>query len=129
MRINRVEDLLCWKAARVLCQLVNKITDGPEFQSDLALYRQMRNAAASVMANITEGFESGSDREFARFLKIAKRSAAEVQSHLYVALDRGLISKKDFDAGYEQGNSVKRLIGGFIRYLNKPRRRRPVSHA
>jgi hypothetical protein len=45
------------------------------------------SAAASVMANIAEGFDAGSDAEFIRFLGYARRSASEVQSHLYIALD------------------------------------------
>jgi four helix bundle protein len=39
------------------------------------------------MANIAEGFDAGSDAEFIRFLGYARRSASEVQSHLYIALD------------------------------------------
>ncbi len=41
------------------------------------------------MHNIAEGFESGSDPEFKRFLKFARWSASEIQSELYLALDRG----------------------------------------
>jgi len=47
------------------------------------------------MHNIAEGFESGSDPEFVRFLKFSRRSASEVQSGLYLALDRGYISQDD----------------------------------
>ena len=47
------------------------------------------------MHNIAEGFESGSDPEFIRFLKFSRRSASEVQSELYLALDRGYISQDD----------------------------------
>jgi len=69
------------------------------------------------MANISEGFDSNSDDEFVRFLRYALRSATEVQSHLYVAVDQGYISKDEFTQLYDQAIEVKSLIAGFIRYL------------
>lgn len=51
------------------------------------------------MYNIAEGFESGTDPEFARFLKIARRSAAEVQSELYLALDCEYITHEELKKG------------------------------
>ncbi len=48
------------------------------------------------MANIAEGFVRKSDKEFVQFLFIAMSSAAEVQSHLYVALDLSYISDEQF---------------------------------
>ena len=67
--------------------------------------------------NIAEGFDCQNDRDFIRFLYYALRSASEAQSHLYVALDRNVIDKTHFDVAYEQCNSVKNLVLGFIRYL------------
>lgn len=69
------------------------------------------------MANIAEGYDAGWDREFIRFLKFAKRSASEFQSHLYAALDSQQCSQAQFDDLYDQAAETKRLIGGFIRYL------------
>jgi len=124
MRISRIEDVRAWKAARELARFIYRVSEGHEFDSDLNLQRQMRQASVSTMANIAEGFEAGSDREFTRFLRIAKRSAAEVQSHLYVAADRGIITREIFKSAYRQCEDAKCLTGGFIRYLSKPRRRR-----
>lgn len=123
MRINRCEDLDAWKVAREFTRMIYRISDEPTFYGDLNLQRQMRHASTSAMANIAEGFESGTDREFIRFLRIAKRSAAEVQSHLYVAIDRGYISKDVFTPAYRRCEDVKHLIGGLMRYLRKPFKR------
>jgi len=71
------------------------------------------------MHNIAEGFESGYDPEFARFLKMARRSAAEVQSELYLALDAGLISDEELKRAYVLTVDAKKLINGMISYLNK----------
>jgi len=77
----------------------------------------MGRASVSIMANISEGFDSNSDDEFVRFLRYALRSATEVQSHLYVAVDQKYISEGNFDDLYKQATEVKKMISGFIRYL------------
>ena len=92
------------------------------FAKDFALRDQVQRAATSVMSNIAEGFDSGSDREFAHFLTYSLRSASEVQSHLYVALDQEYLSEQDFDRLYTETVSLKNLIYGFIRCIKRPRR-------
>jgi len=54
------------------------------------------------MRNIAEGFGTGSNPEFLRFLKIARRSASEVQSELYLALDGGYISRSELENTYSK---------------------------
>jgi four helix bundle protein len=71
------------------------------------------------MHNIAEGFDSGSDAEFIRFLKISRRSASEVQSQLYLALDRKYITSDQHQLAYEKASETKRLINGLIAYLRK----------
>jgi four helix bundle protein len=71
------------------------------------------------MSNIAEGFDCESKIEFARFLGIARRSAVEVQSLLYAALDVEYIDQAEFDSHYEQARKAKALIGGFKRSLTK----------
>src|SRR5574337_1882785 len=69
------------------------------------------------MANIAEGFDCGSDREFVKFRGYSMRSASELQSHLYVGLDQEYLSRESFSRLYMRSTKVKNLIGGFIRYL------------
>ncbi len=90
--IQRFEDLQSWQKARQLANAVYDLTNLPGFAKDFQLRDQIRDAAGSVMHNIAEGFDSGTDPEFIRFLKIARRSASEVQSELYLALDRKYIT-------------------------------------
>ncbi len=69
------------------------------------------------MANIAEGFERSSDREFHRFLYIAKGSAGEVRSHLFVALDLGYVTPDEFDDLRAKAEDVAKALSGFITYL------------
>ncbi len=123
MKITRFEDIEAWKAARRLANEIYDTTTGPLFDHDRSLERQLRTSATSVMANIAEGFDSASQMEFWRFLKISRRSATELQSHLYLALDRRYLNRKQFDQLYGGTQEVKKLIGGFIRYLKNPKLR------
>ena len=98
MKITRFEDMEAWKAARKLTKAVSQeIRDRRHF-ADRDLMSQIRQCTRSVMANIAEGFDSGSKPEFARFLRIALRSGSELQSHLYVALDEQLLNSRTFEA-------------------------------
>lgn len=119
MKIERFEDIQGWQKARELTRIVYAATRQGEFARDYGLRDQIRRAAISVMANIAEGFDAGSDVEFIRFLRYARRSASEVQSHLYVALDQGYITQDRFNQIYHTATEARRLIGGFIRYLQR----------
>ena len=117
MKITRFEDLECWQEARKLVSAVYGATMNGNFKKDLRLSGQIQAAATSVMANIAEGFVRRSDKEFSQFLFIAMSSAAEVQSHLYVALDQEYVDKRRFDEIYEQAKKAGMLISGLIKYL------------
>lgn len=117
MKLTRFEDLECWREARKLSNKIYESTRNGSFKRDLRLSSQIQAAAASVMANIAEGFIRRSDKEFTQFLFIAMSSAAEVQSHLYIALDQKYVDQRQFDQIYEQTNKTSRIISGLIKYL------------
>jgi four helix bundle protein len=119
MKIEKFEDLDRWKKARELANLVYDLTNQRSFGKDFQLRDQMRDAAGSVMHNIAEGFEAGSDAEFVRFLKISRRSASEVQSELYLAIDRKYILESQLEKAYTIATETKRLINGLIAYLHR----------
>ena len=116
MKISRFEDLECWKEARILVRHVYSATSIKSLKRTLAC-RQIQRAAISVMANIAEGFVRKSDKEFVQFLFIAMSSAAEVQSHLYVALDLSYISDEQFRTIYSQADKTAKIISALIKYL------------
>jgi len=117
--IRRFEDLKSWQAARKLVNAVYDLTQTDPFVRDFRLRDQIQGAAGSTMHNIAEGFDAGSDAEFIRFLKYARRSASEVQSQLYLALDRRYITPEQFEAIYDQATQYKKLVNAFIGYLVK----------
>jgi four helix bundle protein len=80
-------DIQAWKEARGLARTVYEVTALPEMSRDYALRDQLRRAAISVMNDIAEGFARGSDSQFAHFLDIARGSAAEIESMLFLLED------------------------------------------
>jgi len=117
MSIKRFEDVEAWRRAREMTRMVYRITSREQFYKDYRLRDQIRDASASVMSNIAEGFDSYSRAEFARFLTIARRSVSEVQSHMYVALDQEYVEQDDFDRIYHETEVIRKIISGFIKYL------------
>jgi four helix bundle protein len=117
--ISRFEDIQGWQRARELTNFVYMITQQEVFTRDYGLNNQIRRAAVSIMSNIAEGFGRDSNRDLIHFLSIAKASANEVQSQLYVALDQNYISPEQFNQGYQLCDETIRTIGGFIAYLKK----------
>jgi len=118
-KINRFEEIQAWQKARELNKSLYEITNNSNFSKDFSLRDQIRRASISIMANIAEGFGRKSKKEFANFLNMSHGSAAEVQCHLYIALDHNYISEKEFKKLYENTEEVSKMIQSFMNYLNK----------
>lgn len=73
------------------------------------------------MANIAEGYGRRSKKEFANFLNMAHGSAAEIQCHLYVALDQNYVNQREFETLYGKAQEVSKMIQGFMNYLSNLR--------
>ena len=109
---------------RKLTQMIYEATTKGAFSSDFGLRDQIRRASGSIMHNIAEGFDGGSNKEFIKFLRYSQRSCSEVQSELYIALDQNYISSVQFQQLYDLALQVHSKIGGFIAYLLKSERTR-----
>jgi four helix bundle protein len=119
LKIERFEDIESWKRARELTSRIYDLTAKGGLAKDYGLRDQIQRASVSIMANIAEGFDSGSKKSFILFLKYAYRSVSEVQSLLYVVIDCRYITPKEFDELFTATKDIKNLIGGFIQYLLK----------
>jgi four helix bundle protein len=118
-KIEQFEDIEAWQDSRVLLSAIYGITRSSGFSKDFGLRDQIQRAEFSVMSNIAEGFERGSNKEFIQFLYIAKGSVGEVRSQLYASLDLGYIDKRVFNTASGQALSLSRKIASFIKYLNQ----------
>jgi four helix bundle protein len=117
MKIERFEDIESWQKAREISILIYAITRSGIFSKDFGLRDQIQRSVVSIMSNIAEGFDSGTNKSFILFLNYAYRSASETQSLLYIALDCNYITNNKFSEIYLMLQETKKLIGGFIKYL------------
>lgn len=122
MKIERFEDIEAWQMGRDLTRKVYAISKVGSFAKDWTLKDQMVRASSSIMHNIAEGFDAGSNAEFIRFLGYSYRSCTEVQSQLYIAADQAYVTTEEFKSLYEQAGQIRVKIGAFIKYLRQYRR-------
>lgn len=125
--IKTFEEIVAWQKARVLNKEIYLISISGPLSKDFGLRDQMRRSSVSVMSNIAEGFERRGNKEFARYLTIAKGSCAELISQLYVAMDVGFISDQEFKRLHEMAINTSRLIQGFKSYLKTKEINKSVS--
>ena len=52
-------------------------------------------------------------------LATAKGSSGGVRAQLYVALDQGYITQQQFNDMYKDAESISKMVGGFMSYLQK----------
>jgi len=120
-KIERFKELKSWQRARQSANVIYDMSQDGQSARDFELRNQIRSAAGSTMHNVAEGFDAGTDCEFARSLRMSRRSASEVQSQLYLTLDRQYVSEIQPNTAYNLASEVKKLINGLIAYLNKSR--------
>ncbi len=116
-KFSKFEEIQAWQKAYDVTLLIYKITANERFAKDFGLKDQIRRASVSIMANISEGHGRRTSVEFANFLNIARGSAAEVQSHLYVALGLNYINQNEFDQIYQKLTEISRMTLSLAQYL------------
>jgi four helix bundle protein len=122
MAWRNFEEMEIWQNARVFNDLIWKLILSDTFAKDFALMDQLNRSAGSVMDNIAEGFDGGSNAEYARFLSYTQRSCLEVKSQLARELDRRHISNEQHLDLSGQISEIHRKTGSLIKHLksNKP---------
>ncbi len=116
---SKFEDIVAWQKAREVTIAVYRLSDTGKFAKDFGLKDQIRRASVSVMANIAEGHGRRTNIEFANFLNHSRGSAAEVQSHLYVARDLGYVSPVEFETLYAILSEISRMNLSLAKYLRQ----------
>jgi four helix bundle protein len=103
-----------WQEAKSPAVDVYKITTQGELAKDYGFRDQLQRAAVSIASNIAEGYERNSDKEFIRFLMIAKGSISESRTQLEIAKDIKYVTQDTFDLVEERcitiGSMLTRLI-------------------
>lgn len=113
--MRNFEELRVWQDARVLVNDIYKMISNCK---DYGFKDQIQRASVSIMNNIAEGSEAGSDALFIRYLKIAKASCGEVRSMLYLCEDLEYCSKSTSLILRNKTILISSSIQKLIEYLN-----------
>ena len=112
--MHNFEELEVWKRSSRLAVSVLELIDPTKLY---ALRDQMARCAISVPSNIAEGAERESDREFRRFLAIAKGSAGELRTQLYIGLRAGVFSEEQARPLINEAKEISAMIQGLRKHL------------
>tara|TARA_R110001592_G_scaffold99522_3_gene283531 strand:- start:4501 stop:4866 length:366 start_codon:yes stop_codon:yes gene_type:complete len=113
------KNLDVWKQARELVSLIYTVVSNFPEEEKFGLTSQLKSASISIPSNIAEGIGRNSKKETKQFCYIAKGSLYEVETQIFLAIDLQFISEDESARIFEQITTVRKLIIGFIKYLEK----------
>ena len=122
MSFRSFEEIEAWKEARLLMKLVRTYSKRAIEKRDYTWADQISRAALSVMANIAEGCDAQTNPEFVQFLGYAKRSDAEVRSHLYSGVDEEYVLQSEFMEAAARTKKIGAQLAKLISYLQEHER-------
>lgn len=117
--IRDYKDLVVWQRGIDLCETIYEVARRPPDSEKYGLCSQLCRAAVSIPANIAEGYGRGSRQDYIRFLRIARGSAAEVETQLIVVKRLGMTDGTPMDRAFEQLGQVRQLLAALLRALEK----------
>ena len=116
---NSFEKLIVWQKAHNLVLNIYSVTKLFPSDEKYLLTSQIRRSVASVAANIVEGNERKTKKEFIQFLYTAKGSLSETKYHLLLAKDLNYLKNDKYSELFDKTNEIGKLINGLISYLKK----------
>jgi four helix bundle protein len=107
-------DLLAWREAAELARLVLAAAKGMHGVGAAAAADQLARAAESIPANVAEAYGRGLGKDGARLLRVARGSATELESHLWIAEHSGRIPSPVVTDLRVRAGRVRALIRGLL---------------
>ena len=112
--VRSYRDLLVWQRAMDLATAIYELTRTYPREELFGLTSQSRRAAASIAANIAEGYGRATRQSYASFLRIARGSLKELETHLILAERVGVATKGPTARLLEQTDELGRMLHGLI---------------
>lgn len=116
-KYERFEDLPVWQHANEVGVRIYELVDSEKVLKDYRAKDQLIGAAISISNNIAEGFEYNRNKQFIRYLEIAKGSAGELRSQLFLMMRAGKIEKEVYEFNYHDLVLFSSEVKGLIKYL------------
>ena len=116
IQYQRFEDLEIWKKSKELVLLAYRISKPLK---DFEFKNQITSCALSIMNNIAEGFERMTEKDYRHFLFMAKGSAGEFRSMLYIARELSYITEDELNILIPKAEEISKMLSGYIKSLSK----------
>jgi four helix bundle protein len=116
MAFQSFEDLEVWQRG---CRLAVDIFKTYAACRNFTMQDQVQRASLSIPCNIAEGYERNSNKEFIRFLNIAKGSGGELRTQLYISRKLDFLKKGDFDRLVKESKEISAMLHGLSRAVGK----------
>ncbi len=113
------QDLEVWKGAHELTLGVYRITKSFPEEEKFGLVSQMRRSAYSIPTNIAEGSGRKTDKDYLRFIIIARGSVEELRYQLILVRDLEYISLDDYVILENKASIISKQLNGLMKYLDK----------
>jgi four helix bundle protein len=114
-----------WQLAHsVACEVYRATASFPKTEA-YGLTAQLRRSAASIPANLAEGCGRNGDTELGRFVRISLGSATELEYHLLLSRDLGLMASPAYEGLVNQALRMQSMLAALLRVLKGSRRRKP----
>ncbi len=117
-RIRGYRDLLVWQKAMVIAELTYVLSRSFPREEQFGLTSQARRAAASVAANIAEGYGRGTRPSYASFVRIAQGSLKELETHLMLAERVGVAKAGSIDAILAEADELGKMFRSLLNKLS-----------
>ncbi len=117
--IRSHKSLIAWQKAMQLIKKVYLLTAGFPAEEKFGLVSQARHSAVSIAANIAEGHGRRTRKDFTQFLDVARGSANELETHLLIGVELGMVSNDDVAESLAGIDEVQRLLRGLANSLEK----------
>jgi len=111
------EELHVFQKSRALVREIYQMTRQEPFACDLSLCDQVRRASVSIVSNIAEGYERGTNAELIQYLYIAKGSCGEVRAQLMIACDLDYIKLPNLERLTDQARRISAMLANLIRHV------------
>ena len=111
--------LVVWQKANKLSVATAEVVESMKGNAGSILRGQLLRSTFSIQANIAEGSSKRSDREFARYVRIALGSSTESANHLILVRDLGLIDDPCFTSLSSQLDEVGKMLSGLENRLTR----------
>jgi four helix bundle protein len=117
--VGDFKKLKVWQKSHQLALAIYRSTTGFPDRERFGLTGQLRRAAGSIPANIAEGCGRGTDSELRRYVQISLGSATELEYHLLLAGDLGLLPSPVYEPLNAAGLEVQSMLAGLRRRVGK----------